>query len=176
MALSQLNGSLVANGLAGLLVLAWLIVTFRTRPGLVGLLVGLAHLVLAGLMLRETLRALPDPSYDQFALGMVSVSGSSAIPAAAAMIATSAVGAFSALHRSREAMILTLASSLLFLGVLGWPWVQALIGGIQVEFQLGESFIIPGGLASAAGFAITAAPFLLGAVWAAIRTLRAPPA
>ena len=176
MAISQLNGSLVANGFVGLLVLAWLIVAFRTRPGPIGLLVGLVHMALAGLMVREPLHAMFDPPYEQFAMGLISVSGSSAIPAAAAIFATAAVGAFSALHRSREAMLLTLASSLLFLVVLGWPWVQALIGGMQVEFQLGERLVIPGELASVAGFAVTAAPFLLGAVWSAIRTLRAPPA
>lgn len=176
MAIGQLNGTLLANGVAAFLGLAWLIIAFRTRPGLVGLLVGLVHLLLAGWVVREPLRGLIDPPYEQFALGMITVAGSGAFPAAAAIVATAAVGAFSALHRSREAMLLTLASSLLFLGVLGWPWVQALIGGIRVEFQLGESLVIPGGLASAAGFAVTAAPFLLGAVWAAIRTLRAPPA
>ncbi|MDH4384742.1 MAG: hypothetical protein QE280_04795 [Caulobacter sp.] len=176
MVIDQIHGSLAANACAGLLVLAWLIVAFRTRPGLVGLLVGLAHLTLAGLIVREPLRALIDPPYGPFVLGMISVSGSSAITAAAAIVATAAVGAFSALHRSREAMLLTLASSLLFLGVLGWPWVHALMGGIQVDLQLGDSLVIPVGLASAAGFAVTAAPFLLGAVWAAVRTLRAPPA
>jgi len=162
---------------SGLLLLVWLIVAVRGRAPVGGWIVGLAHLIVAGLNTAAPFRAVLDPGYIGYGFGMLTGDqGWEVTTTAGAVLLTALVGAFSALRRSREAMMITLVTSLLFLIVLGWPWLQSVLGGVNYVFQLGESLTVPSSVAKGLLFVISVAPFLFGVVWAGLRAFREPPA
>jgi hypothetical protein len=175
MDISQINWTYVAGGVAVVLFIAWLGVLIQSRPGLIGIVVGFAHLVVAGLNSVAPVLAILDPTFGPYGFGLVSASSGLQITMVAAAIFLSAlVGAFSALRASREAMLMTACTSLLFAIVLGWPWLKDLMDGIHVTFQIGENLTIPGFVAKGLFAIILIAPFLVGFIWALGRSFRSP--
>jgi hypothetical protein len=161
----QINWLYVAGGISSVLLIAWIIAAFRARPGAVALLVGLAHLVVAGLNSAAPLRGVLDPAYVGYGFGMATAShGPGVSLVAGAVFIAAVVGAFTALRRIWLAYLITAITSLGFLTVLGWPWLADLLDGFHTSFQIGEGLIIPGFVAKGAFAIIILTPFALGAV------------
>jgi hypothetical protein len=174
---SQINWGLFSGVVSAILLVAWLIVGVRAKAGVIGWIVGLAHLVAAGLNTAAPPRGLLDPSYTLYGFGMLSADdGPKIATMAGAVFLTALVGAFSAVRPSREAMLITAVTSLLFAVVLGWPWLKDLMDGVHVSFQIGDSLTVPGYVAKGVFAIVLVAPFLIGVVWASIRAARAPAA
>ncbi len=171
------NWGQAASIVSGLLLLVWVVTAVRVRAPLGGWIVGLAHLIVASLNSAAPFRSVLDPGYIGYGFGLLTGDqGWDVATTAGAVLLTAIVGAFSALRRSREAMLVTLVTSLLFLVVLGWPWLQSVISGVDYVFQLGEYVTVPSSVAKGLLFVISVAPFLFGVVWAALHAFRHPPA
>ncbi|MBI1407480.1 MAG: hypothetical protein GC145_15320 [Caulobacter sp.] len=172
---SQVNWIYVAGGVSVVLLIVWLIALFRGRPGLIGGVVGFAHLVAAGLNSAAPIRSLVDSSYVGYGFGMLQGDRGLTVSAmAGAVFLIAVLGAFSALRGTREAMIITAITSLLFAGVLGWPWLQDMLDGVHSQVQLGQGVIVPGYVFKGAIAVLEIGPFLLGMLWATARIGRSP--
>lgn len=171
---SQVNWIYVAGGVSVVLLIVWLVALFRGRPSLIGGVVGFAHLVAAGLNSAAPVRSLVDSSYVGYGFGMLQGDrGLTVAATAGAVFITALLGAFSALRRSREAMLITAVTSLFFLAALGWPQLQDMLDGIHSQFQIGD-ILVPGYLAKGIIAIFEVGPFLLGVIWALSKVRSAP--
>lgn len=174
---SQVEWLYVAGGISGVLLIAWVIALFRGRTGFIGAVVGFAHLFVAAVSSAAPLSNALDPENMTYSFGLLQ--GGKGLPAVAmalAVLATALVGAFSALRGSREATLLTAVTSVLFLVVLGWPWLQDTLGGKHMSLQVADGFILPGLGWAAVIFLVTVAPFAIGLLWSLMRMRTAPTA
>ena len=171
---AQINWLYVAGALSTALLIVWIIAAVRARPGIPSLIVGFAHLCAAGLNSVTPLRGALDSEYLGYGFGMITAGhGLGVSLIAGAVFLAAATGAFSALRQAWAALLITAATSLGFLVILGWPWLQDLLDGIHTSFQIGDGLIIPGFVAKGAFAIIMLGPFALGAALSLFR-LAAP--
>lgn len=175
MTFDQINWLYVAGAVSAVLLVTWSIATLRARPGVIAIIVSFAHLVAAALNSVAPLRGPLDPDYLGYGFGLITAhSGLSGAAMAAAVFLTALLGAFSALRKSREAMLITAVTSLIFLVVLGWPWLQDMLDGLHTSIQLGDGVIVPGYLFKGVLAVFMVGPFLLGLIWSTMRARTAP--
>lgn len=160
---------------AGLLAL-WVFAARHTRVGMVGRIVGLAHLVVAAAGSAAPIRAALDPSYSTYAFGLLAADSSLTMVVAASAVWIAAVlGAFASLDNSRGGAAIAFATSAVFSLHLGVPLVRQFTGDVIVNLQLGH-LVIPVIAAAALLTAVLVIPFAVGVVWAGGRAMERYPA
>lgn len=167
------NWGALGLGFSAVLALAWAVFAVRNRPSPTALVVGLAHIVVAGFHSVAPIRGLLDPNYVGYSFGMLSAaSGWQVTALAGAVFALAAVGAFNALASDRRARIRVAATSTLFLVNVGGAWLYNALTDLRGNvIQFGEYATIPGEAGTALLFVLFVAPFFLGALWAGKRAL-----
>ncbi len=167
------NWGALGIGLSAALALVWAVFAVRNRPSATALVVGLAHIVVAGFHSVAPIRGLLDPHYVGYSFGMLSASSGWQVTAlAGAVFVLAAVGAFNALASDRRARIRVAATSTLFLVNVGGAWLHNAVTDLRGNvIQFGEYATIPGEAGTALLFVLFVAPFFLGALWAGKRAL-----
>jgi hypothetical protein len=138
----------------------------RNRPSATALVVGFAHVVVAGFHTVAPFRGALDPGYVGYSFGMLSAPNGWQVSAlAGAVFVLAVVGAFNALARDRRARIRVAATSTLFLVNVGGAWLYHAVTDLRGNvIQFGEYLTIPGAAGTAVLFVLFVAPFFLGAL------------
>lgn len=158
----------------GLLAL-WVLAARRAPPGIVGRVVGLAHLVVAAAGSAAPIRAALDPSYSTYAFGLLTATSSPTMVVVSGAVWIAAVmGAFAALDGSRGGAAIAFATSSVFTLHLGVPLVNRLMGDALVDVQLGH-LVVPVMATAVLASMLLVIPFAVGVVWAGGRAMQRHP-
>jgi hypothetical protein len=164
----QINWALFALVAFGLMGLVWVAVLLRSARSLESVYISFGFLVLAGINAAAPARALLDPSWSAYSLGMLRAEpGWPTSALAAGVVALAFTGmVIVAANRPGPAMWLAAAASLFFLAALGWSWVDSLVRDPSANrLALGEYLVIPGPCAAILIGVAWIVPFAIGAPW-----------
>lgn len=153
------------------LLALWVFASRRSGAGVIGRVVGFAHLVVAAAGSAAPVRAALDPSYSTYAFGLLTASSSTMMVLASSAVWIAAVmGAFASLDRSRGGAAIAFATSAVFSLHLGVPLVRQLTGDVVVSLQLGQ-VAFPMIAAAVVVTTLLVIPFGIGVVWAGGRAM-----
>jgi len=143
----------------------WAMRAAQLRPSLGALLLGFAHLTVAGVHAAAPLRGLIDPSYVGYGFGFISAERGLMVTAlAGGVFILASVAAFNALASDRRAQLRTALVSTLFAVNLAGSLAFEVARGDAGAIQFGAYLTVPGALAVALIGALLVAPFALGGV------------
>ena len=173
-----MNWALFAFGASTVLVLGWLWTIFRARRSWASVYVSLGFLLLAAMNSAAPVRGLVDPNYVGYGFGLLRADkGISVTLLAGGVFVASVAGMIVAgSNRPGPRMWLVAAVSVVFLAVMGWPWLQGVVSDPSKNaIQFGEYLTVPGAVASVLIGLLLVGPFVVGAVWGARRAINTRP-
>ena len=165
-----MNWVAFAAGIAGLVLVAWVIVLRRGNWAWPGLVAGLGCVVVAALNSAAPVRGLLDPDYAGYTFGLAHSDKGVGVTLVAGSIWLACVAsALIAASRTRGAALwLVAATCAALLAIIGWPTVTAaLTDPAANSIELGEYLKVPGLVGTVVLLALVVAPFAVGLVWAA---------
>lgn len=163
-----MNWAIFGLSVSGVMLLAWIVLAFSRRWSLVGLIVSLACLVMAGLNSAAPVRGFVDPDYPGFTMGLLTAKPSIEVTLIAGAIFLSAIAAsfIAILTRSGPPLMFVAGFCAAMLLFIGWPWLQGAITDLDRNaIQFGEYLTIPGWLGTILLFVLLVLPYLVGLIW-----------
>ncbi len=173
-----MNWALFAFGASTVLFLGWLWTILKGRRSWASVYVSFGFLLLAAMNSAAPVRGLVDPNYVGYGFGLLRADRGITVTllAGGVFLACVACLIIAGSNRPGPRMWLVAGVSLVFLAVMGWPWLQGVVSDPSKNaIQFGEYLTIPGLIASVLVGLLLVGPFAVGVVWGARRAINTRP-
>jgi hypothetical protein len=149
-------------------VIYWLVffcLVSRRRWTIGGLLVGIFHMLFAGVVSVAPIRSTLDPNYTTFGVGFIQFNGQAAAFPAALLLGWALATAYIAVSKGKRSWMVAIGAGDIFLA-LNMGGSLALDNANDWTFQLGEYLTISGVPGLAILLFFFTGPFVASAIWA----------